>query len=281
MKTLNTQLSSWTHLRHDTVLYAKQSYTAFGQCTYPAGYIEPRIEFWRRLSDTLNGAANLLAVLKYEGTYSYTTNHPEGWTEANVVSLAEIQTRQVSHLRQFAGVVDHLATLAGKELTQECFSPEDDRFIDTLMEDKPASLGSGGPYAFTGWYPNLFYRTIYWTDAEFHGNYGSDAFDALVADVHTDVPSEAPPDPGSVLHETVGGVNLLMLAVDNGPDCFICAGPVLSHYEFEVTVNPRRLSDEEWRGVLGGSFPPDLEPKRLEGLQPPPWTRSYLAPQTP
>ena len=54
---------------------------------------------------------------------------------------------------------------------------EHDELIDTLMEDKPASFGSGGPYAFTGWYPSLFYRTIYWTDAEFHGNYGSDAFD--------------------------------------------------------------------------------------------------------
>ena len=30
MKTLNTQLASWTQLRHDTILYAKQSYTAGG-----------------------------------------------------------------------------------------------------------------------------------------------------------------------------------------------------------------------------------------------------------
>jgi len=178
--------------------------------------------------------------------------------------------------------VDRLERLAAKELAQECFSPEDARFIDTLMEDKAAGLGGcGGPYAFTGWYPNLFYRTIYWTDAEFHVNYGSDAFDALVADVHTDVPNEAPPDPGSVLHEAVGRVNLLMLAVDNGSDRFVCAGPVLSHYEFEVTGNPRRLSDQEWQYVMGGGFPEGLDPKRLEGLQPPPWTRSYLAPQTP
>jgi hypothetical protein len=283
MKTLNTQLSSWTHLRHDTILYAKQSYTAFGNCTYPAGFIEPRIEFWRRLGETLNGAASLLAALKYEGTYSYATNHPAGWTETNVVSLAEIQARQVSHIRQFAAVVDRLETLAGKELAQECFSPEDDRFIDTLMEDDNlvGFVCGGTPYAFTGWYPNLFYRTIYWTDAEFHFNYGSDAFDALVADVHTDVPNEVPPDPGSVLHEAVGRVNLLMLAVDNGSDRFVCAGPVLSHYEFEVTGNPRRLSDQEWQYVMGGGFPEGLDPKRLEGLQPPPWTRSYLAPQTP
>jgi hypothetical protein len=293
MKTLNTQLSSWTHLRHDTILYAKQSYTAFGACTYPVGYIEPRIEFWRRLSDTLDGAANLLESLKYDGTCSYIINHPpefnpntgdlvrDVWAETKVIALAEIQARQVGHLRQFATIVDRLETLAGKELAQECFSPEDDRFIDTLMEDKPASFGSGGPYAFTGWYPNLFYRTIYWTDAEFHGNYGSDAFDALVADVHTDVPNLAPPDPGSVLHEAVGRVNLLMLAVDSGADRFVCAGPVLSHYEFEVTGDPRRLSDEEWRGVVWGGFPDGLDPKRIEGLKPPPWTWSYLAPPTP
>jgi hypothetical protein len=109
MKTLNTQLSSWTHLRHDTILYAKQSSTVVNGCTYPAGYIEPRVEFWRRLGETLNGAANLLAALKYEGTYSYATNHPpefdpitgktlrEAWTETNVVPLAVIQGRQISH----------------------------------------------------------------------------------------------------------------------------------------------------------------------------------------
>src|SRR5439155_342746 len=58
MKTLNTQLSSWTHLRHDTILYAKQSYTDFGACTYPAGFIEPRLEFWRHLRQTLSGGAD-------------------------------------------------------------------------------------------------------------------------------------------------------------------------------------------------------------------------------
>ena len=57
-------------------------------------------------------------------------------------------------------------------------------------------------------------------------------------------------DPGSVLHEAVGRVNLLMFAVDNGADRFICAGPVLSHYEFEVLGDPRRLDDNEWQQVL-------------------------------
>jgi len=35
LKTLNTQLASWSQLRHDTSLYLKQSYTDRGLCSYP------------------------------------------------------------------------------------------------------------------------------------------------------------------------------------------------------------------------------------------------------
>jgi hypothetical protein len=38
---LNTQLASWAELRHDTVLYAKQSYTTSLGCSYPDAYVEP------------------------------------------------------------------------------------------------------------------------------------------------------------------------------------------------------------------------------------------------
>jgi hypothetical protein len=70
--------------------------------------------------------------------------------------------------------------------------------------------------------------------------------------------------------------------VDNGADRFICAGPVLSHYEFEVIGAPRRLSDNEWGGmdggILGGTFPSDVAPSQVEGLAPPIWTTGYLVP---
>src|SRR6266446_6845887 len=42
MKTVNTQLASWTELRHNTVLYVDQSYTPILLCLYPKGYVEPR-----------------------------------------------------------------------------------------------------------------------------------------------------------------------------------------------------------------------------------------------
>jgi hypothetical protein len=55
-KELNTALSSWTELRHDTILYVKQSYTMAekgegepeGEKPFP-GYVEPVPEFYSRL----------------------------------------------------------------------------------------------------------------------------------------------------------------------------------------------------------------------------------------
>ena len=53
-KNLNTFLGSWTELRHDTILYAKQSYTVkatgiLPSQPKPAGYVEPEVEVWERL----------------------------------------------------------------------------------------------------------------------------------------------------------------------------------------------------------------------------------------
>jgi hypothetical protein len=59
-------------------------------------------------------------------------------------------------------------------------------------------------------------------------------------------------------------------------DRFICAGPVLSHYEIEVMGAPRRLDDAEWQSILDGNFPPDVSADGIEGLRPPVWTQGYL-----
>src|SRR5262249_37663869 len=74
MKTLNTQLASWAQLRHDTILYAKQSYTGADGCIYPTGFVEPRVEFWQRLRGAASRTPHLLASLVYEGTYLLVTN---------------------------------------------------------------------------------------------------------------------------------------------------------------------------------------------------------------
>jgi hypothetical protein len=60
MKTLNTQLASWTQLRHDTILYVKQSYTGVALCYYPAGFVEPRPVFWERFEKMVRLAVDLI-----------------------------------------------------------------------------------------------------------------------------------------------------------------------------------------------------------------------------
>lgn len=51
-KSLFTALGSWTELRHDTILYAKQSVAECGgdgEEEQPKNYVEPNLEFWTRL----------------------------------------------------------------------------------------------------------------------------------------------------------------------------------------------------------------------------------------
>ena len=68
-KELNTALASWTQLRHDTILYVKQSYTMAekgGMFQPPVvGYVEPVPEFYSRLlaltKMTNQGIENLLS----------------------------------------------------------------------------------------------------------------------------------------------------------------------------------------------------------------------------
>ena len=287
-------------MRHDTVLYAKQSYTATDACYYPAGFVEPHLAFWRRLQGVALRAADLISTLPARGAYTYLTS---GWGSneqtgtggivwaTNTVTLASIQEKQIGHLRRFADTLSTLQRLSEKELAQECFH-YDEFFIRNLIQDSGfLPWGSGGVRKSDGWFPRLFYHATHFAsfsdqaETTFQENYGVNAADQLVTDVHTDVPNPIVGDPGSVLHQGIGRVNLLLLAVERGSDRFLCAGPVLSHYEFEIVGEPRRLVDAEWStmngrgrggGVLNNVFPADVPAGRVEGIAPPAWTRSYL-----
>ena len=61
---------------------------------------------------------------------------------------------------------------------------------------------------------------------------------------------------------------MVMMSVDTGhDDKTVYAGPVLSHYEFELGPSTRQ-TDEEWKSqVSSGNLPPQPE-----------WTRAYLVP---
>jgi hypothetical protein len=231
-KTLNTQMASWTQLRHDTVLYAKQSYTGVPACFYPAGYVEPIPSFWARFEKMATRAAELLAKVPFQ----------------------DQRTSPPTFLRNFARQVAILKTIAVKELAEQELSQEELKFLKEIIHAQPH--GSGPP-RFSGWYPGLFYE----------GPSDSAAADALVSDVHTDPPAPLVNDPGCVLHQGIGNVDLLMIAIDSGKDRMVFAGPVLSHYEFEMPGVSRK-SDSEWlRDLRSGEKPPRPE-----------WTQGYVVP---
>jgi hypothetical protein len=249
MKTLNTQLASWTQLRHDTILYVKQSYTAGAMCYYPAGFVEPRPTFWERFEKMALLAANLIEKTPFP---ERSVEKDYGWGPKYKVRLQNIQKKQIQFFKNFAQQLTILKEIAMKQLAQEELAQEETTFLRDIVE-----IRSGSGYTrYNGWYPKLFYK----------GEGDSNKQDAIVADVHTDVP--APGDPGCVLHEGVGNVDLLMIAVNNGENKIVYAGPVLSHYEFEMP-GVSHQSDSEWlNGIKNGQVPPRLH-----------WTKSYLVTQ--
>ncbi|MCP5524865.1 MAG: DUF3160 domain-containing protein [Verrucomicrobiales bacterium] len=272
MKTLNTQLASWTQLRHDTVGYVKQSATTPGFCSYPYGFVEPLPDFYGQLEALATGARTAFSALSMSGTADIPPSDAINF--AAYVSLPKFKANMVSFLGRFATTMATLRGIASKELTQQPLNEEETQFLRDIVQIDTTYYGN---LIFDGWYPGLFYRSNEgmdprWTWAmggsESRPVHDADLDDRLVADVHTDTPDDICGDPGSVLHEGIGPVYLLLMAVDNGPDRMICAGPVFSHFEF-LTPNAVRLTDAEWKGQLNA------------GLRPlhPTWTQEYLVPE--
>ena len=239
MKQTNAQLASWSQLRHDSILYVKQSYTAGAECYYPTGFIEPVIPFWVQMEAMAKRSADLMERTPFPPAAKPT------------------QVKQVQFLRHFAAQMGRLKVVAQKQLDRNELSDEERKVLEDVMQIGHQRAGSATVPKYTGWYPALFYR----------GPEDCMKWDALVADVHTDVPSPKHDDPGCVLHEGVGGVDLLVIAIDNGKDRVVFSGPTLSHYEFEMPGVARK-TDREWKTeLLDAKVPPR-----------PDWTRGYLVP---
>ncbi len=241
MKQVNTQMASWTQLRHDTILYVKQSYTPSDPCYYPAGFVEPVVPFWAAMDSMASRSATLLEQTPFPDRVKAT------------------QTKQVTFLRSFATQMGKLRAVAEKQLDQKDLTADEQKVLEDVMQITHLPQGCVSIPRYTGWYPALFYR----------GPEDCVKWDALVADVHTDAPAPPLGDPGSVLHQGVGNVDLMVIAIDNGRDRVVYVGPTMSHYEFE-TPNAVRRTDKEWKGeLLDGKVPPRPE-----------WTRGYLVPAT-
>ncbi len=122
-KELSTSLASWTELRHDTILYAKQSYTVV-ETAMPmpveekpvVGYVEPVPDFYARL----------LALTKM------TTQGLDGMGVLDPVSKARLASLE--------DVLSRLQEISEKELENEELTAEDYEFIRTFGEQLEGTI---------------------------------------------------------------------------------------------------------------------------------------------
>ncbi len=139
-KQLQTQLASWSELRHDNVLYTKQSYTAKNSCEYPTGYVEPYPETYAHIKYFAEEAARRI------GAVDFRVVGP---------NYERVQQRQVEFFQQMAGILEKLETLSQKELAAEPFTEQDRAWLKKTIDKRG---GGSGPPSYNGWYPQLFYR---------------------------------------------------------------------------------------------------------------------------
>ncbi|MDP2207599.1 MAG: DUF3160 domain-containing protein [Bacteroidota bacterium] len=209
---MNTQLASWAQLRHDVLLYAKQSYTGGIICSYPYSYVEPFPAFYNALKTFAQIAKDKFSLI----------NFTDGYTK----------TRILNYFTHMEGIVDTLGTIAQKELDNTPLSNSEKQFLKQMLFTESIC---GVQY--NGWYYKLYYT----------GDEGFVKKDLIVADIHT-APTDASGYPiGWVLHAGTGYINLgVFVAELSGVGQVAFVGPVISYHEY-LSTNFLRLSDEEWK----------------------------------
>lgn len=150
-KSLHTALASWAELRHDTILYGKQSAVECGDGEdrpVPTGYVEPNVPLYDRLLKLLRNTQDVV--------------------EKNELMTAELKTA----FEEFGGLLAFLKECSEKELRGELLSDEDNReirFIGGKIEFLTRSTIEGAPQ---------FWELVNKDDQDM----------AVVADVHTAAP---------------------------------------------------------------------------------------------
>jgi hypothetical protein len=226
---MNTQLAAWAQLRHDNLLYAKQSYTPIPVCSFPEAFVEPVPGFYDAMHEMADSAAAI-------------------FRSSMLASLPNGQ-RIVSFFKEMAGTLDTLGTIARKELAASPLTGAETTFLKQILYEV-TDVGCVTIVELLGWYPRLFYT----------GKDGLLDENRVVADVHTSPADENGFMVGWVMHAGTGPVDMAVV-VTTLPDgrSVACVGPVLSYYE-HVTTNFKRLTDEEWKTLyaVSPSFRPPL-----------------------
>jgi hypothetical protein len=209
-KSLNTVLASWAELRHDTILYAKQSYTAEcgdgggEQPPVPKGYVEPQVQAYHRML--------WLTKATREG-----------------LAARELLTPPLEEsFHQMEDLLAFLESASVKELTGQRLKPaEYDQIrligaeLEMLTNQVTQAIGAKA------------------------GELVSEADEdmAVVADVHSDLMAHR------VLEEGVGHAGHIYAVVPIEGKLYLTRGTVFMHYEFKWPLSDR-LTDEKWQELL-------------------------------
>jgi hypothetical protein len=216
-KTLTTSSGSWAELRHDSMLYAKQSYTyPVGICDanpvgVAQGYVEPNPEVFGRL-------ASMASYMNM------------GLTKAGISSLLPMDK-----LTKMSSLCAELQGIAVKELQGGAVSLKEYSDIQlayqTFVDIEDFSQFPIPPS--TGYIPPS----------------PGDSSMAVIADVHTDQ------NTAKVLEVGVGRPMRLFVVVPVEGRLQLCQGAMFSYYEFTQPMS-NRLTDEQWRAMLKAGTEP-------------------------
>jgi hypothetical protein len=241
---LNTALGSWAQLRHDTLLYAKQTYIPGLICSYPEAFAEPNPNFYSRMQQLIERTIATVNIL------------PSGSVDSTILDSLETMKN----------IAQKLEGISTKELTQQPLTADETDFLKQIVYSYPG--GCGGTE--TGWY----YNTI--TGIVTEANYTSLLDVPVIADVATFPPGdrEYPPQ---ILHVGVGYVNALVVLYPMTNGTLVAAvGPVFSYYEFPL-IGTKRLNDDEWKTMLTWNNRSEYLPAWVKDVYG--WMDPYIVPE--
>ncbi|MGK3996677.1 DUF3160 domain-containing protein [Sorangium sp. So ce1024] len=226
---LNTQLASWAELRHDTLLYAKQSYSGGATCEFPDAYVDPYPAFFARIAELAEHGGQIVSTLDLSKRPSFDPR---------------IEQHLPEYFSQLHDVARTLGEMAANQRAGLPLTPEHLEFINQAVK---VQRGCGSPFGATGWYAQLFYDSL-----------KSVTQDPTIADVHTQ-PTDAGGAPvGRVLHVATGLPRLMVVTADpcgGAPRAFV--GLASSYFE-KITEGFSRMNDQEWAGEITGAIPEDV-----------------------
>ncbi len=225
---MNTQLAAWAQLRHDNLLYAKESYSGgIILCSFPESYVEPMPGF-------------------YDAVESYASIAQQEFQQAPIQN--GVIANYFSYLKSIA---DTLGNISREELSGTPLEESEKAFLENMMFTVHSNDCGSLPY--DGWYPRLFYGWISGTDLN-----SPVETNMVVADVHTAPTDSEGNTVGWVFHVGTGPINMaVVVATPPGGVSTAFVGPVMSYYE-HLSANYQRLTDEEWQKMYNVS--PSLRP---------------------